>query len=120
MMRRDFLMPSYDPSDALRKLLIGDARRLLVLAHSRLFLQPGRSDGSKAVTVASFGTFEVRLTEIPWSQPSLVPPLWIELLDVDGRRVVDGAGYRSMHDASLAAEGFFQAAKRLSGVEDPE
>jgi hypothetical protein len=113
-------MPSYDPSEALRKLLLGDARRLLILAHSRLFLQPERSDGSKAVTVASFGTFEIRLTEVPVLQRDPVPPLWIELLDAEDQRVVDGAGYRTLHEASVAVECFFAAARRLSGVEDPE
>jgi hypothetical protein len=92
-----------------------DPQRLLILAYARLFLLPERPDGYKRTVIASFGAFEVRLTELPPAVPAAKAyPLWVELCDRAEARVVDAIGCRDLEDAGDATEMFVAEARRLS------
>jgi hypothetical protein len=93
-----------------------DLQRLLLLAYTRLFLLPEQEDGSKLTTVASFGRYDLRLTEVACGGSIAVPPLWIELYDRHARRIIDSAGCWDLHDADVAAEMFMTEAKCLNGL----
>jgi hypothetical protein len=91
---------------------------MLVLAYTRLFLLPEREDGSKLVTVASFGLHTIRLIEMQAS--GALPQLWVELYDCRDRKVLDSIGCRDMRAAGHATEQFVARAKRLNGIEPDE
>jgi hypothetical protein len=90
----------------------GDPKRLVILAYTRLVLLHERPDGSKQAVIASFGAFEVRLTELPPAVPAArIYLLWIELCDCAQARVINAIGCRDLDDAGEAAEVFVAEAK---------
>jgi hypothetical protein len=91
-------------------------QRLLIVAYTRLFLLPERTDGSKLTTIGSVGAYDVRLIELPiGATPSTVHPLWIELYDTGSGRVIDSAGCHDLQDAGLATEALIGEARRRTG-----
>ena len=88
---------------------------LLIVTYARLFLLPERTDGSKLTTIASVGTYDIRLTELPIRQNSSeIHPLWVELYDARNGRVLDSAGCHDLQDAGAATEAFIAAPQRLT------
>src|SRR3712207_1726291 len=53
----------------------------IIRAYVRLALTDD-ADGSRTVTLARLGSFEVRLTEMPWTGLTGVPPFWLEICSV--------------------------------------
>jgi hypothetical protein len=92
------------------------AKRLLVLAYTRLYLKPAREDGTKLANIAAFGPFEVRLIEVQGPQHDALTPPWVELYDRAADRVLDSAGCRDLEDAAGAVEVFMEEARRLSDI----
>jgi hypothetical protein len=74
-----------------------------------MFLLPERPDGSKQTIVASFGPFQVPLSELPPAVRSKACPLWIELCDSVG-----------CQDLQEAGEAVVSEAKRLSNIVPPK
>ena len=109
-----------DPDRDAKDPTADDPQRLLILAYTRLFLLPERPDGAKQTTVASFGPFQLRLSELPPAVHSRACPLWIELCDSVEKRVIDSIGCRDLHEAGEAVEAFVSEAKRLSNIGPPE
>jgi hypothetical protein len=97
---------------------VDNAQQLLILAYARLFVLRERPDGSKLTTVASFGSYHVRLIELP-SRPDMVHPLWIELFDGRAGRITDSVGFRNLQDAGQNVEAFIAEAAHLSGIAPP-
>lgn len=95
-------------------------QRLLILAYTRLFLMPERDDGSKLISIAAFGRYEIRLIEFQDPRPGSLAPLWIELYDRVAGRTLDGAGCNDLQDAGCATETFIAEARALSGVARPD
>ena len=95
-------------------------QHLLILAYTRLFLLPERGDGSKQTTIASFGAYDVRLSELsPALRASTTCPLWVELCDSVSGRVIDCIGCQDLQDAGAAVEVFVAEAMRRGDIEPP-
>jgi hypothetical protein len=91
-------------------------QRLLIVAYTRLFLLPERTDGSKLTTIGSVGAYDIRLVELPIGEtPSTVRPLWIELYDTWSGRILDSAGCHDLQEAGSITEAFITEAKRRTG-----
>jgi hypothetical protein len=103
-----------DDRDPERDSEADNAQQLLILAYARLFLLPERPDGSKLTTVASFGSYHVRLVELP--SRDKIHPLWIELFDGRAGRIVDSLGFCDLHDGAENVEAFMAEAARPSGI----
>ncbi len=83
-------------------------------AHARLQFVPPTADVATAVTLARFGSFEVRLI-----QPVSVPlanetRFWMELFDHDRQLSLDSVGNLVLEDAATAAETFIARARKQS------
>jgi hypothetical protein len=92
------------------------SQHMLILAYTRLFLLPERTDGSKLTTIATFGCYNVRLLEVDTAGNKAVPPLWVELYDRFSARVLDSAGCRDLLHAGAATATFLAEAQRLNGI----
>jgi hypothetical protein len=90
-----------------------DAQTMLILAYTRLFLLPEAPDGSKLTTIASFGSYDVRLIELPPNSHASLP-LWIELYDQTAKQVVDSTGCRDLQEAGVATKAFVTQAELLN------
>jgi|SRR3954462_8669747 hypothetical protein len=105
-------MTPHDDSDC-QKICSVDLQRMLIVAYTRLFLLPERTDGSKLTTIGSVGPYDVRLTELPSGIPtSAIPPLWVELYDAWSGRILDSAGCRDLQEAGPVTEAFIGEAQR--------
>ena len=111
---------SEDPERDARNVPRDDPQLLLIQAYTRLFLIPERMDGSKQTTVASFGAYDVRLSELsPAAHRSRTYPLWLALCESVSARVIDSRGCEDLDDASGALDALVAEAMRLSGVGPP-
>jgi hypothetical protein len=70
--------------------------------------------GTDAVTLARFGSFEVRLIQPMSDPPTREARFWMELFDHDRRLSIDSIGNLVLEDAATAAEEFIARAKRQS------
>jgi hypothetical protein len=88
--------------------------RQLIRAYAELALKPPRMDGSRTATLARFGAFEVRITELgPDDASPKVPPLWIEILSHGGFATIDGSGCFELDEAErIAVELVYEARRR--------
>jgi hypothetical protein len=83
-------------------------------AHARLQFVPSAADAATVVTLARFGSFEVRLI-----QPVNVPlaneaRFWMELFDHDRQLSLDSVGNLVLEDAAATAEDFIACARKHS------
>jgi hypothetical protein len=92
-------------------------QRQLIVAYTRLFLLPEQVDGSKLTTIASVGTYDIRLVELPIRLSCAnLHPLWVELRNAETARVLDTAGCHDLQDAGAATQSFIAEARRLVDV----
>jgi hypothetical protein len=118
--RGNDMSSSEDPERDAQNVPRDHPQLLLIQAYTRLFLIPERMDGSKQTTVASFGAYDVRLSELsPAAPSSRTCPLWLELCERVSGRVMDSRGCQDLDDASGVLDAFVADAMRLSGVESP-
>jgi hypothetical protein len=118
--RGNGMSSSEDPEREAQKVPRDHPQLLLIQAYTRLFLIPERMDGSKQTTVATFGTYDVRLSELsPAARSSKTYPLWLELCESSSGRVIDSRGCQDLDDASGALDAFLAEATRLGGVKSP-
>ena len=82
-------------------------------AYLALFLSATQEDGSKTVTIARFGAYEVRLIEFADGPCPDVPLLWLELYRHDTRIGLDSFRCEDFDDAVVAADLFTARAKTL-------
>jgi hypothetical protein len=108
-----------DPDTGPQKIDRGDPQCLLILAYTRLFLLPERADGSKLTCIASFGSYDVRLIELPLSRSASTPPLWVELYDRADGRAIDSVGCHDLQDAGDATEALVAEAVRRNASAAP-
>jgi len=95
-------------------------QRMVIVAYTRLFLLPERADGSKLTTIASVGSYDIRLIELPIGRvPAMVHPLWVELQNAETGRVLDSAGCRDLPGAAAVTQCFIVDARRLADLEAP-
>ncbi len=86
----------------------------VIRAYMTLFVIPAGDGGSKIVSLARFGPYEVRLCEPPHDIAVETLPLWIELYAHDRRAVLDRYGCDELESAVSAADAFMSRARRLN------
>jgi hypothetical protein len=87
---------------------------LLMEARARLQLAPAGADVSRAVTLARFGSFEVRLIQLVSAPQTNATRFWMEMFDHDRHLSIDSVGNLVLEDAAVAAEDFIARARKQS------
>jgi hypothetical protein len=75
-------------------------------------------NGERAVSLARFGDYDVRLVEL--SQTSCAPPLWMELYAHDTGSTIDSCSCHEFEEAAAAAEHLISQAKCLNESSERE
>src|SRR5262245_22071241 len=84
----------------------------LIRAYMDLFFAPPLDDGSKVISLARFGCYEVRLFELA-HDTSAALPLWIELYAHDTHATLDSFGCDDFEAAVTVAGEFMTRAEAL-------
>ena len=109
-----------DPGPDMQDFPPDHPQRLLMQAYARLPLFPERADGSKQTTVASFGAYDLCLSELSPAIGLLRGyPLRVELCESVSGRVIDSVGCQNFRDAGRAVEAFIAVVLRLDTVTPP-
>jgi hypothetical protein len=87
--------------------------RSLIQAYLKLFLVPAGDDGTKTITLARLGPYEMRLIEFSPDASGSHFPVWLELYAHDARCTVDSCGCCELDEAVAIAEEFISHARRL-------
>lgn len=82
-------------------------------AYISLALIPEDSDGSKTVSLARYGAYEVRLVEFPPSPASDAFPFWLKLYRRDLRTSLDSRCCQDLDHAEAVAELLVARARKL-------
>ncbi len=78
-----------------------------------LMLAPRADDGSRALPLARFGAFEVRVIELGDRRDSDASDLWLELYRHDTRTSLDSCRCSDLDEAESAADEFISRARAL-------
>jgi len=111
-----FLLPH---SKRIPRLALSDAtnRRsvetLVTQAYLQLVLVSWDENGSRAISVAKYGTYEIRLLEVMSADSAEIPHLWVELYANDVQVSIDACGCDDIEAATMAAEHVMSQAKQL-------
>jgi hypothetical protein len=117
MWRDTFVTANEEPETAPGCYPPDDPQHMLISACTRLFLLPERLDGLRHTIVASFGTYEVRLADVPTPRATPeVPPIWLELYDHLAERSVDSAGCWDLDEAETALKALNAEALCRNGI----
>jgi hypothetical protein len=88
--------------------------RQLVRAYIRLFLAPKDEDGSRRISLARFGNYELLIAEL--AQDERAPQFWMELYAHDVEFVVGSiACGDDLEQAAIAAETLIKRVRKLNG-----
>ena len=90
-----------------------NTERRLLGAYLALHIVAADEDGAKTVHLARFGSYGVRLIELPHDMAADVPPLWMELYSHDGLSTLDSCGRDDFEDAVTAADELIAQARAL-------
>ena len=74
---------------------------------------PGDERGVKAVPIARYGAYEVRLVEFSETFSALTFVFWLELFDHKDNVAVDGGGANDLEEAVTLAEDLVSQAEEL-------
>jgi hypothetical protein len=85
--------------------------RQLVRTYLMLFLVPPGCHGTRSVSLARFGCYEVRLWELAVELCGDTPPLWMELYAHDTASSLDSCGCDTLDAAVSAAEHLLSQAR---------
>jgi hypothetical protein len=85
----------------------------LIRTYLNLFLVPRESDGSRKLTLARFGAYEVRLFEVAPEFAADTLPLWMELYAHDSGLTLDSFGCDDLDAAVQVADELTALAKML-------
>ena len=86
----------------------------LTRAYVSLFLALASLSGTRMVSVARFGNYEVRLVELSRASSADVSPLWVELYAHDIQQCIDSCSCNEIEDAVDAAEHLISLAAQLN------
>jgi hypothetical protein len=90
--------------------------RRLIQAYLKLFLAVQSEDGVKTVSLARFGSYEVRVIEL-WHDTSASGfPVWLELYEHDTHSTLDSCGCSELEEAVAAADELIAQARQLCRV----
>jgi hypothetical protein len=87
--------------------------RQLVRAYTRLFLVPKGEDGSRRISLARFGHYEVLIVEL--AKAERAPQFWMELYAHDIGLALDSCACDDLEHAVGAAAGLIHQARKLHG-----
>jgi hypothetical protein len=85
-------------------------------AYVSLALIPEGADGSRTVSLARFGAYEVRLVEFPQSPAADTPPIRVGLYRRDTHSPLDSRPCDDLDAAAAAAEHLIVRARQLYGT----
>jgi hypothetical protein len=91
----------------------------LIRAYLDLFFVPPLDDGSKIISLARFGCYEVRLFEPAHDLLAVALPLWIDLYAHDTHSTLDSFGCDDFEAAVTIADDFMARAKALQEESAP-
>ena len=81
----------------------------LMRAYTYLFLVPADSTGTKRVSLARFGQYEVRLVELTADEAGT----WLELFARNTQTAIDSCCFRDLEEAADAAGHLISSARQL-------
>ena len=84
----------------------------VVRAYTYLFLVPADSTGTKSVSLARFGQYEVRLLEMEIANDRTT---WLELFARNTQMAIDGGCFRDLEEAADVAGHLISSARQLHG-----
>ena len=87
--------------------------RRLIQAYLKLFLAVQSEDGVKTVSLARFGSYEVRVIELSRDAAAGNFPLWLELYEYNTRSTLDSCGCSELEEAVAAADELITHARQL-------
>ncbi len=85
----------------------------VVRAYTYLFLVPADSTGTKSVSLARFGQYEVRLLEMAIANDRTTT--WLELFARNTQTAIDGGCFRDLEEAADVAGHLISSARQLHG-----
>ena len=108
-------MPGRDTlGTSLQKTVIhGFTERRLIQAYLKLFLAAQSEDGVKTVSLARFGSYEVRVIELSRDASAGSFPVWLELYEYNTRSTLDSCGCSELEEAVAAADELITQARQL-------
>jgi hypothetical protein len=86
---------------------------LVTQAYVQLVLVSWDENGSRAVSLAKYGNYEVRLREVKSADAAEIPHLWVELYANDIRASIDACHCDDIEAAAMAAEYIMSQAQKL-------
>lgn len=89
----------------------------LTRAYIQLLLVPADRNGARTVSLARFGSYEVRLSQFAQDR-DVDAPMWLELFDRDARRSVDSCRCADLEEAVISARYLVALARDLSAGSD--
>ncbi len=87
--------------------------RRLIQAYLKLFLAVQSEDGVKTVSLARFGSYEVRVIELSRDAAAGNFPVWLELYEYNTRSTLDSCGCPEIEEAVAAADELIMQARQL-------
>ncbi len=87
--------------------------RRLIQAYLKLFLAVQSEDGVKTVSLARFGSYEVRVIELSRDAAAGSFPVWLELYEHNTRSMLDSCGCSELEEAVAAANELISQARQL-------
>ena len=87
--------------------------RRLIQAYLKLFLGVEIADGVKTVSLARFGSYEVRVIELSRDASAGSFPVWLELYEHHTRSTLDSCGCSELEEAVAAADELISQARQL-------
>jgi hypothetical protein len=97
-------------SDAINRRSI---EALVTQAYVQLVLVSWDENGSRSVSLAKYGNYDVRLLEVKSADTAEMPHLWVELYANDIRASIDACGCDDIEAAAMAAEHIMSEAQKL-------
>jgi hypothetical protein len=97
-------------SDAINRRSI---EALVTQAYIQLVLVSWDENGSRSVSLAKYGNYDVRLHEVKSADTAEMPHLWVELYANDIRASIDACGCDDIEAAAMAAEHIMSEAQKL-------
>ena len=85
-------------------------------AYIRLFLVPEDEHGTRTVSLARIGRYEVRMAEVSCAGHDGTAPLWIDLYAHDIQSSIDSCSCNDLEEAIVAAEQLISQAKQLNEI----
>ena len=86
---------------------------LVMQAYFQLIRVAWSESGSRSISLAKYGSYEVRLVERKPAAGADAPDLWVELYAKDTQTLIEARGCDDLEAAAIAAEEIMSKAERL-------